>query len=493
MKSFHTNKMIQQSYHLGRNYEYYIASSQKLYSNFQEALNGMELPKTLNPFGVYSILKKSYILGDETMIKGLCRVPWMAEPDTQGGWEYHDLPKHGCVISPIDEVAKTLLLKLKQEVLLYIEKRETVGILLSGGMDSRVLAGVLKNIIDEEQLSTQVICFTWGLDNSRDVVYSKQIANEFKWHFTHIALTPEDLLDNIYATASLGAEFSPVHLHGMPKIAKHRELDIVLAASYGDSIGRAEYSGVPLTKLSSITANRLNTFSLLTRGVEGKMGLEFGHHATQYRRFFPREEDYQYFELERQLHYMRRQLMAPFDIIAKDIPVRQIFTHPDTFSYMWSLSPEMRTNQIYKELLRLLPGSLLSIPWARTGTLYESRSPSMDNFEKNHNIYGKWLREELGQEIQRIIKNSPLYDFPIFNKGSLKDKLYLFRKLPATPTADQLDERIAWLASLAVLVQNERVECNGDEKKTTLHDEFARYSSNLKALGYKMVRKWLKN
>jgi asparagine synthase (glutamine-hydrolysing) len=38
----------------------------------------------------------------------------------------------------------------------------------------------------------------------------------------------------------------------MPQIAKTNDIEVMLASTYGDSVGRAEYSGVKVYKLASI-------------------------------------------------------------------------------------------------------------------------------------------------------------------------------------------------------------------------------------------------
>lgn len=478
--------------HLGGNYPYFTTTSKNLFSTFKQGIKDLEAPITLDILSVYSILTKNYVIGDKTLVEGLNRAPWMNKPDGNGGWEHVNLPKHGFLELPYTEIATQLFSRLKKEVSNYLDGHKTVGILLSGGMDSRVLAGVLKRTIDEYDLKIDVCCFTWGLKDSRDVQYAKRIAKLMKWEMVHVDLGPEDLLDNIKTAATLGAEFSPIHLHGMPKVAQNKNVDVFLAASYGDSIGRGEYSGVHLSKLSSVSETKLNTFGLINPNIEKVLSNEFDSYALAYRSQLPRTKAYQINEIERQSHYLRRQLMAPFDTIAIERPVRQIFTCPESFSFIWSLSPKIRTNRVYSELLKLLSKELLDIPWARTGLVYESKSGNRDNFKKNHNIYGKWLRKDLGSYIERTIKSSSLYDSPLLNKRSVLDKIWIFRNVPATDTCDQLDERIAWLASLALLVRDNNVKISVEKNRSLSKELWTRHRSNVETLGYRVARKFLK-
>ena len=60
----------------------------------------------------------------------------MANLDARG-WEYAKLPKHGFRRMPTCEIAKELKSRLLNEAIGYLQGKPLVGILLSGGMDSR--------------------------------------------------------------------------------------------------------------------------------------------------------------------------------------------------------------------------------------------------------------------------------------------------------------------------------------------------------------------
>src|SRR5690606_25871175 len=105
-----------------------------------------------------------------------------------------------------------------------------------------IVASVLRQLQLSGQYTGAVTALTWGLEASRDVQYAARITELYQWNFKHFNLTADMLLHNIEVTAAMGAEFSPVHLHAMPQIAGLDGLDCILAGSYGDSIGRGEYS-----------------------------------------------------------------------------------------------------------------------------------------------------------------------------------------------------------------------------------------------------------
>ena len=58
---------------------------------------------------------------------------------------------------------------------------EEVYVLLSGGLDSRIAAGVLKYLCDNGELKSVPKAVSWGLEDSRDVVYAKGIAEKLNF------------------------------------------------------------------------------------------------------------------------------------------------------------------------------------------------------------------------------------------------------------------------------------------------------------------------
>src|SRR5690606_40411595 len=92
--------------------------------------------------------------------------------------------------------------------------RKSIGVLLSGGMDSRIVAGLLQEIKNEAgNPGFDVVAITWGLPSSRDVVYATRIAKLYNWEWKHYPVGLEQLEENIQVCAENGCEYSPIHLH----------------------------------------------------------------------------------------------------------------------------------------------------------------------------------------------------------------------------------------------------------------------------------------
>ncbi len=251
--------------HVGHFCPYYCYNNtNKLYICIGEALEMLPVEeRRIDPVAIVEYLAKTYVLADRTMVQNINRTPWRARP-TDEGWDYAALPEYGFCRISVEEIALNLKERLLDEAINYLNNKKQVGILLSGGMDSRILAGIVKELQLRGEWTGQVIAFTWGIKGSRDVEYAQKIAAMLSWEWVHLELTPEILYNNFFIAADMGAEFAPHHLHAMKKVVDYKnELDAVLAATYGDSIGRAEFSGVHLTKSKPVLEGRC--FDLIKR------------------------------------------------------------------------------------------------------------------------------------------------------------------------------------------------------------------------------------
>lgn len=426
----------------------------------------------IDEVSVLSILMKNYIIGDRTLIKGLSKTQWMSDIDNNGEINLYEVASHGDSFDSYSSIALKLKHKLKNEILSSIitSGADTVGILLTGGMDSRIVSSILKELQSEGQFRGEVVALTWGLSESRDVIYSQQIAKLFDWEFVHFPVSAETVFENIEISAKMGAEFSPIHLHAMQSVSNIKGIDLILAGSYGDSIGRGEYSGRKVGALPDILESNLNKFGLLQSKIENGARDELQKDLTRYRERFSLRNEQQLREVEMQCHYMRRQLNSCMSLIDKKIPLVQVFTSDDVYSYIWSLSYTVRNDEIYHELLKLSDKRLLDIPWARTGKLYNSNSRVFDSYTSINNMYGKWLRQDNRDYIIKLILDGSLQSINIFDNDMLKFWCDFWSR-SNTPKADRLDEKMAWLASLSQFVNCYNIsasDCNGYDKRNII-------------------------
>lgn len=393
-------------------------------------------------------------IGDKTLISSIRRTPWFAKcPPAENGVEYGTPPHHGSRKASCREIAEELYVALRREIAEYVKGSKTIGILLSGGMDSRVVASVLKEI-QKETSGFTVVALCWGNPNSRDPVYAKRIAERYDWDCRHFAVTCDTLKENIEVCADEGCFCSPGHLHAMPAVARSvRELGVecVLAGSYGDSIGRAEYSGVRVENLCPLKRCLRNWFGLIRPGVYAACRRQSLREIERYHVRFAGRNTRAVRELDYQLHYMRNMLGTCMSILNRATRLRQVFTHNCVVSLMWSLANPCRTNEVYKELLCRVDAALLDVPWARTGKRYLDECGEPDGLAKSFHEYSEWVRHELASYIEETIFDGELEKTGVFNMDQVRFVVAQNRK--ARMIHGRMEEIILWLSSLSAFLR----------------------------------------
>jgi len=442
--------------HLGFNNPYYCIKKGKfeIHKTFAESIKSCSQIPEIDPVAVIELLNKNFILADRTIIKGIEQTPWLAKPnEAMNSWIFDKAPKHGEMDIPEEEIATTLFQKICNEIELYVGEKKKIGILLSGGMDSRMVAGALDFLIKTGKLQNiEVTGLTWGNEGTRDVVYAKEIANRLGWKWKHYTVTSDDLLNNIRETAINGCEYSPIHLHAIPQIRDdNHDMEVVLAGSYGDSVGRAEYSGKKVRHIKPLNHNIINVGQFVYKNVFRDSLNLIQQDIDDYHRKFPELEPYMQNELDYQLHYMRRMLNPCMDLLTDKMEFHQVFTHPDVFGYMWSINPERRTDSVYKNMLSLFKTKLDDIPWARTGLPFGEKGGIPDSYNKKHHNYEQQINQLLFEKIHTSNILDNLKSLNILNVKIIKIWLTLLKK---TKTMNLIFlDKLLWLVSLSEMCE----------------------------------------
>jgi asparagine synthase (glutamine-hydrolysing) len=447
----HSDWWLDISNHLGGVYPFYNGEIPDYFSlsiaDILSVRRSQKLQVELDPTALVGKVCMPYLLGNRTLIKRVRRTPWMSSYRGNGQWESFVLPKHGNCRPDPEIFSFQLKQALLNEAVNYMKNKKTVGILLSGGMDSRVAAGILRELQLRKNGPEAIVALTWGAEDSRDVIYAQRIAKQFDWDMVHFPITAETLANNITNAGLTGAEVSPLHLHSMSDIAKLEGIDAILAGSYGDSVGRAEFSGRHVTQLKSVLPKVLDSFGLLKSEAVSQAKIQLNRDLIDSPHLNASIEPLRRREIEQEMHYMRRMLQSCMQTISENIPLYQLFTDPSVFGLMWNLDPTVRNNEWYARILSKLPGDLLDIPWARTGQRFDQPSKVFDNYPKNYHKYGRWLRNDLREGILERLNSDQIHALGIFNEKSLKQLTMSWQKANTDDT-NKLDEVVSWLASL---------------------------------------------
>lgn len=466
--------------HLGFNNPFYFVNDGKfeIHKTFPETIQKYPNKKEVDPVAVIELLNNNFILGDRTLIKEVYHTPWMAKPNVLNNeWVFDKLPEHGELNIPEEEIAKTLFRKICDEIKFYVGNKKKVGILLSGGMDSRMAAGALDFLIKQKQLSQiEVTALTWGDKGTRDVVYAKEISTRLGWKWKQYEVTAQKLWENIHETATNGCNYSPIDLHGIPQIRDdNKDLEIIIAGSYGDSIGRAEYFGWKLKNAPAIN-NKFKNLSHLVLDKTFKENVNLiSNDIDNYHNLFPTNNTIAKKEYDLQLHYMRKMLNPCISLLDNETTkFHQVFTSPDVYGFMWGISLNQRSDNVYKFMLKLFETHLDDIPWARTGLQYGDKNGIPDKYKKNHHSYASLIRNELLNKIESTINSSKLFELNIFNKKSVTQIIKLEQKYN-TNNLLFLD-KLSWLTALAIMIDKYGIEIPIEKYSTQNHTQQIKYS-----------------
>ena len=353
---------------------------------------------TWDPAAFLSFVTHGYVCGNRTLVKEVQRLPWLSRTDVDGSVIEEVVPQHGFRALTALQFAEELLHRLEVEAETACRGFDDVYILTSGGLDSRIVAGVVRRLVDQNRISSNVHAVTWGRNGSRDVNIGKFVAGKLGFPWQQLELGEAHFEENIAASANeLGALVSPVHLHRMMWFRQvASEGGLVLAGSYGDSVGRAEYSG--RTTLEILPYKFSNQFNLLRDDVVADGQHHLNADMLEYRNRFDGRPEYAKRECEQQCHYMRGMIAQTMSVITdpNNCTLYQMFSAPEVFEFVWGVHPAYRTDKPYAEILKLLGRDLENIPWARTNRPLKGKKAINVNSKVNqYHDYSNWIQSIL--------------------------------------------------------------------------------------------------
>lgn len=420
---------------------------------FKDLLEDPCVSKEIDPAALCEFPSHYAFFGSRTILRHARRTDWYAMDHQELSNGAVATPPHDQRTMPAEQLAEGFVRRLLDETRERIRDCTHLGLLLSGGMDSRIVAAALAEL-QRSGWEFQVTCFTWGQPNARDTVYARRIANHYGWRFIHFALDAETLWRNVVEVARSGCFHSAMHLHAMPNVAERAEqldIDLMLAGSYGDSIGRAEYSGLHVSHLPPIDRSLRNWYGLLDEQLFRKCRIETVKELDRCRKLYGNRSERTARELDRQLHYMRNMLGSAMDVIDARVPLAQAYTSRSIVEFMWSLAPESRVDDIYYFVLRTLDPVLLEIPWARTGRPFLQSPTPADDFQRNFHDYGEWARAQV-ERLEQSVFSGEVERTGAFRMAAI-DKLFRAFKKYSFVQSGRILECVLWLSSLGLLLE----------------------------------------
>ncbi len=137
------------------------------------------------------------------VLREIRRRPWLSSIGPAGLPVLSPISEHGLRWQSYEEIAGELGRLLCEEAIRVCQGRREIYVLLSGGLDSRIVAATLSKLVDDGRLPTKPIALTWGLLDSRDYLYGRETARILGLEWVHASLGPEHLRQNLADTAEL--------------------------------------------------------------------------------------------------------------------------------------------------------------------------------------------------------------------------------------------------------------------------------------------------
>lgn len=423
----------------------YITGSRAQQNDFLQALEGCPKQVHLDLAAVASFLSFGMVGQERTLIREISRRPWMSHVDDKGCVTLETVPPHGNKTGSDEAIARIFYRLLCDEARRVCHGFSEIYILLSGGMDSRIVAGVLSDLYRAGDISAKPIAITWGFPDSRDVVYAGEMAKILGFEWKNIEFGPETVLENIDATARyLGLLHSPEMLHNMQWFDNIPNSALVLAGSFGDSIGRAEFAGLHLLMLPQKKPSDIygilkkRFFVAACRDLNNDLDAIHSRGGSE-------TKDYARNEYWMQGYRMRGGLCHALTLINRYANIYQMFTAPEVYGFMWSLHPARRDDAIYGALLENHLPQLARVPWPRTNKAMQGETHgARDDLRSQYHEYTKWSSGPLYNELSSRVDPEWFAELGIFDPRSIERINKLVKS--STERVGRLNDVWLWLA-----------------------------------------------
>lgn len=466
----------------------YINSSKAWCEDYSSIVNQTK-SLTIDSTAISSFLSVGQFSKNRTLFNEIKRLPWMSKPLPNGEHMELKMPKHGFKTGSDVQLAEVLFEKLCNEAREVIKHNSKIYILLTGGLDSRIIAGVYSYLYKNGELKEKPKCLTWGIVDSRDVYYAKLIAEKLDFDWEHIPLGTEAVMDNIRKCGKyLSMLHSPEMLHSMLWFQNLPSDAMVIAGSFGDSIGRGEFSNVHLLQLEykapKNNYNLLvpNAFATASKGLEED--LEYIHNRGG-------KDALKYAQCEywMQGYRMRNGLCHALSVINRYANIYQMFTAPDVYEFIWSLHPSRRDDSIYITLLKTNFPELAEVPWARNNKSIQGNYKEK-KLRAHYHDYTKWSSGVLYDEISALVDPDWFESTGLFNGKSIAKMNDLVKK--SNERVGRLNDIWLWLAGFRYYIDELREEgkiIDFGAAKISEQEELTKKKLNLKELAILLASK----
>ena len=223
---------------------YWVSSNRILFASEYKAIIWHEdFQKKMDEEALADFMALGYSLGDKTFFENIKLLPhgsvltFQAEGKLliERYWDYSfrnvDSP-----LKEVDEYIDRYYDLLKKAVKRQIEGERVIGLPLSGGLDSRALAGMLSKLNFEGEVKT----FSYGNLDCFDVIYGRRIAKKLNHEHTYIPIDSTYLRDNsesfVWLTEGT-VNCLNAHMMLTHTVINENKINTIMTGFLGDTVG----------------------------------------------------------------------------------------------------------------------------------------------------------------------------------------------------------------------------------------------------------------
>jgi len=208
-------------------------------SGLRALLAAPDLRRHVDVLSLAQFLTLDHLVGNRTLLADVFLLPPATILTYHDGrlnlrtyWRCRYNPRHSP--SGLNDYVDQANYHLQQAVKRSLKGEASVGLYLSGGLDSRALLACLADQANGTRLHT----FTWGIPNCRDARFAREIANKAGVRNTFVELRPDWLLhlaeEGVRITDGLGNIVNFHALAPLSEVAAHAK--IIYKGFFGDAL-----------------------------------------------------------------------------------------------------------------------------------------------------------------------------------------------------------------------------------------------------------------
>jgi asparagine synthase (glutamine-hydrolysing) len=256
--------------HFGIKPLYYYANGAfiSFASEIKAILQDPEIPRAVDTQALSNFMTFHYVPAPRTMFQGVSKLLpghiLVADPGQIRNQVYWDLNKKQNPCISESALADLVYSELKDSVQERLQSDVPVGTLLSGGLDSTAVLGLMTELAGPGIPSFSVGYSQSGNDGFSEFAYSRLAATHFKSDYHEVVVTPKMFLDFLpkavwYQDEPIG-EPASVPLYYVCKLAKDCGITVMLSGEGSDELfaGYNRHRGEVLAKYSGLVPKPLH-------------------------------------------------------------------------------------------------------------------------------------------------------------------------------------------------------------------------------------------